>query len=101
MRDTVPRTELGLLPVAAADVSCAADLAQRLGLPLLAVNNPQTCYDAETVLLVDGQRRSLQRTGKGAPGPVTVDFGSSGMRHRRRAGHFELISKAVGQDKKR
>lgn len=101
MRDPAPLVKLALLPLSVDDVPCAAELAQRFDLPLLAVNQPATCDDAETVLLVDGAQRSLRHTGKGAPGPVTVDFGSAGWRHRRRAGHFELISKAVGQDKKR
>jgi 16S rRNA (guanine1516-N2)-methyltransferase len=101
LRVATSPTELALLPIAAADVPCATELAQRTGLPLLAVGNPETCTEAQTVLVIDGQRRSLQRTGKRAPGPVTVDFGSAGMRHRRRSGHMELISKAVGQDKKR
>ncbi|MEZ5571921.1 MAG: class I SAM-dependent methyltransferase [Halioglobus sp.] len=56
--------------------------------------------DAQTVLLVSGRQRSLQRTGRGAPGPVAVDFGSSDMRHRRRSGGRELLGKAVGLDKK-
>lgn len=101
MRDTIPLAELALLPVDTTDIACAAELSQRLGLPLLSAGNPQTCNEAHTVLVIDGAQRSLQRTGKGAPGPVKVDFGSLQMRHRRRSGHFELISKAVGQDKKR
>ena len=35
------------------------------------------------------------------PGPVRVDFGSDGMRYRRRAGHKELLGKAVGVSGKR
>lgn len=91
-----------MLPVAVADVPCAAELAQRLGLPLLAAGtDPVTCSAALTVLVASDQRRFLQRTGKRAPGPVEVDFGSAGMRHRRRSGGRELLGKAVGQDKKR
>ena len=43
---------------------------------------------------------SLQQTGRPAPGPVAVEFGSAAMRHRRRDGHNELLGKAVGLAKK-
>jgi 16S rRNA (guanine1516-N2)-methyltransferase len=48
------------------------------------------------VLTVCGQVLALQQTGRLAPGPVSVDFGSDSMRHRRRSGHNELLGKAVG-----
>ena len=34
--------------------------------------------------------------GRALPGPVTVEFGSDAMRHRRRSGHNELLGRAVG-----
>ncbi len=61
---------------------------------------PSQCDSAGLVLLVDGALLSLQLTGKGAPGPIGVDFGAASMRHRRRSGHNELLGKAVGVGKK-
>lgn len=52
------------------------------------------------VLVVDGKKLALVQTGKGAPGPVSVDFGSATMRHRRRGGANELLGRAVGVGKK-
>jgi len=52
------------------------------------------------VVCVERERVSLQRTGAGVAGPVSVDFGSGSMRHRRRSGGRELLGRAVGVGKK-
>lgn len=79
----------------------AAEVAQRLGLPLLPTETDlQSCDKVAAVLLVSGLQLCLQRAGKGAPGPVAVEFGSAAMRHRRRAGNNELLGRAVGVGKK-
>lgn len=39
---------------------------------------------------------ALQELASPAPGPLRVDFGAGGMRHRRRGGNNELIGRAVG-----
>lgn len=44
---------------------------------------------------------SLQQTGKGAPGPVRVDFGRAALDYRRRDSSRELLGKAVGHSVKR
>jgi 16S rRNA (guanine1516-N2)-methyltransferase len=94
--------ELALLPATAADAACAADLAQRLGLPLLASgSDPAGCDTHHALLIVEGRALRLQRTGRGVPGPVAVDFGSPEMRHRRHAGARELLGRAVGQGGKK
>jgi 16S rRNA (guanine1516-N2)-methyltransferase len=85
---TVPGSELQLLSA-------------RLGLPLLAPGtNPVTCCDFDALLISAADGLYLQRTGHKAPGPVSVDFGSAAMRHRRGAGHNELLGRAVGVGKK-
>ena len=90
-----------MLAATAADRACASELAQRLGLPLLASGiDPVQCNEAGAVLLVDGYHRSVLRTGKGAPGAVAVDFGNPAMRHRRASGQREMLGRAVGQGKK-
>ena len=92
-----------LAVVAGSDTQQAATLlARRLGLPLLegeaghAVNSD---YDA--LIFLEDNGLWVQRTGPGAAGPVCVDFGSAGMRHRRSAGHNELLGRAAGVGKKR
>jgi len=79
------------------DAPYAAELAQRMGLPLLAVGT-DLAADAQVnaVLMVSGAQLRLQSTGRSAPGPVVVDFGSAGMRYRRNGGARELLGKAVG-----
>ncbi|MDG2046674.1 MAG: class I SAM-dependent methyltransferase [Halioglobus sp.] len=84
-----------------ADEGCAVQLAQRLGLPLLTADIDLIHVTrARAVLIVSGQSLSLQQTGRGAPGPVVVDFGSPSMRYRSRSGTSELLGKAVGHGKK-
>jgi 16S rRNA (guanine1516-N2)-methyltransferase len=93
--------QMALIAATAADEDYAARLALRLGLPLLATGmDAVDCAQASAVLVVSGQCLALQQTGRGAPGPVVVDFGSPGMRHRRRSGSSELLGRAVGWGKK-
>ena len=94
--------QIALIAATAADEDRAADVALRLGLPLLATGVDPVCStQVRAVLIVHGQSLfSLQQTGRGAPGPVVVDFGSASMRHRSRSGTSELLGKAVGCGKK-
>ncbi|MBK6738157.1 MAG: class I SAM-dependent methyltransferase [Haliea sp.] len=102
MHEANRNPELALLPATAADADSAAGLARRLGLPLLAFgSSPLDCDAHDALLIVDGRALRLQRTGRGAPGPVAVDFGSAAMRHRRHAGARELLGRAVGQGGKK
>lgn len=83
------------------DLPLAAQLADRLEIPLLPDSvNPRDIADADALLLVRDGWLSLQQTGRGAPGPVTVAFGSAAMRHRRKGGHNELLGRAVGAGKR-
>jgi 16S rRNA (guanine1516-N2)-methyltransferase len=108
---------LALLAADNADLLRATELSRQLGLPLAPLyTDPATCLDFDALLVVSGPHLSLQQTtamsarserglrqkpprrqsGRVLPGPVTVDFGSDAMRHRRRSGHNELLGKAVG-----
>lgn len=96
---------LAVSAAAPEDRAQAAALAASLELPLLDADESQdgVLPGAEghlAILRVEGERLSLQQTGRGAPGPVSVDFGSATMRHRRRGGVNELLGKAVGVGKK-
>lgn len=96
------REHLALLAATAEDCDRAARLARRLGLPLLATGtDPACCTQVSVLLIVSDQTLCLQQTGKGMAGPIAVDFGSAGMRHRHRSGAGELLGKAVGLSKKR
>lgn len=96
------------------DITRAGALALELGLPLLPENDCplQGADDYAAVLLVEGDMLALQalppatgtgRRGRRAvlPGPVTADFGSAAMRHRRRSGQNELLGRAVGVSARR
>lgn len=90
-----------MLPLTDGDVPRAAALASRLHVPILAAG-PVASADASVsaVVCVECGRVSLQRTGAGVAGPVSVDFGSGSMRHRRRSGGHEMLGRAVGVGKK-
>ncbi len=72
----------------------ATGLAAELGLPTVAERS-----DAQALLTLTPQRLELLATGADAPGPVAVDFGDGGLRHRRRGGHNEPLGRAVGVHK--
>jgi 16S rRNA (guanine1516-N2)-methyltransferase len=90
------------------DSARAEALGRQLGLPLVPGSDLplQGAGAYAAVLLVDGERLSLQalspagagrRGGRAVlPGPVSADFGSAAMRHRRRGGQNELLGRAVG-----
>lgn len=73
-------------------------LARRLGLPLVASQPLKTLHAFEAVLYESETGLALQLTGKGAPGPVVVDFVGGSAAHRRRfgGGRGQAIARAVG-----
>ena len=81
----------------------AQALAAELGLPLLSEPIPsprrETCH--RMLLYLGPSGLCLQETGKKAPGPVIVDWGSGRSDHRRRqgGGSGQLVAKAVGLQK--
>lgn len=92
---------LAVCAVSEASAPAAQNLADRLSLPLLAVGtSPRDCLQATGLLRVDEHSLALQLCGRKMPGAVSVDFGAAGMRHRRGAGHNELLGKAVGIGRK-
>ncbi|MCB1855838.1 MAG: class I SAM-dependent methyltransferase [Pseudomonadales bacterium] len=90
------------------DSARGADLAMRLGLPLLGVAAVSQWQEGDyaALLLLDGEHLALQalspvaadgRRARGAlPGQVSAEFGGRAMRHRRRGGQNELLGRAVG-----
>lgn len=94
--------QLALLATTAADEIPASRLARRLGLRQLATGtSPAGCTEVPILLVVSGEALHLQQTGREAPGPISVDFGSAGLRYRRRSGTTELLGRAVGHHPER
>lgn len=78
-------------------MATASAVAEQLALPLLARTSvPRRLPAGQLVVIVERGQPSLQFTGAGVPGAVTADFGAPAMQHRRKAGHNELLGKAVG-----
>jgi 16S rRNA (guanine1516-N2)-methyltransferase len=83
------------------DEVLAEGVAGDLILPFVPIStDAKNCSEYSALLLVGLTDSSLQQTGKGAPGPVRVEFGSAAMRHRRQSGHNELLGKAIGLTKR-
>lgn len=98
------QTSLPSLAVACSalgDRAGAAGLAEQLTLPFLGVVKPRQVRDFELLLFSDEHGLALQATGKGAPGPVRVDFasGKSGYRREHGGGTGQLVARAVGLQK--
>lgn len=72
-------------------------LSEHLSLPLVDLAN-SAVYSY--LLVYTEQGLAIQQTGAKAAGPVLVDFEAGTADHRRKFGGGELISKAVGGDKK-
>jgi len=85
------------------DHTRAEELRERLGLPYLGVVRPRDVTDVQVLLFLDEQGLCLQLTGKGAPGPVRVEFVSGKMGYRREhgGGAGQLVARAVGLQKTR
>ena len=75
--------------------AAAGELARRLAIPLLS-----QAPDARAVLEVGDFGLHLRPRSRAESGPVTVDFASAAMRHRRRGGQNELLGRAVGVNKR-
>lgn len=80
----------------------AKALAQALNLPYFSLNSAIKFVNEFDYLLIKGAGVVLAKTGKGAPKPVSVDFTSGAVDHRRRfgGGKGQDIAKAVGVNKR-
>jgi 16S rRNA (guanine1516-N2)-methyltransferase len=75
----------------------AAALAAQLRVPRLRPDtDPVSLPPGQLLLILDGDDAVLQPTGPGSTGPVTLAFSDPALVQRRRAGHNELIGRAVG-----
>lgn len=97
---TPPQSAIAVAPLLPVFQAEAAELAQRLGLPLCdgpGADIPDTLVG---LLLVGPEGLALRAPGRSAPKAIAVDFGAGAMRHRRRGGQNELLGRAVGVGKK-
>ena len=79
------------------DQGRAKRFAEHLAIPLLdASTRAKDLEPGHAVLEFRGNIPTIQLTGRDVPGAVTVDFADKSMATRRRAGHNELLGKAVG-----
>ncbi|WP_245749895.1 class I SAM-dependent methyltransferase [Marinobacter zhejiangensis] len=94
---------LAVASSALGDRAGAAALAERLALPFLGVVKPRQVSEFDLLLFADDHGLALQATGKGAPGPVRVDFagGKAGYRREHGGGTGQLVARAVGLQKTR
>lgn len=96
-----PRTSvgpelLGVTCLRSADESRAREFAARLQLPLLEGKpDPESLAAGHLVLEIAESVPRLRMTGRGVAGPVTVGFEGAALAARRRAGHNELLGRAV------
>lgn len=90
---------LAVWPRTNSDQVRAQRLGETLALPVLRTEYTVDA-DIDMLLIVGEAGISLQRVAKAAPLPLKVDFGSGGMRHRRRGGQNELLGRAVGVGKR-
>lgn len=98
-----PSPALAVACSALGDRAGAMALAERLELPFIGVVKPRQVRDFDLLLFSDEQGLGLQATGKGAPGPVRVDFsgGKAGYRREHGGGTGQLVARAVGLQKTR
>ena len=76
----------------------AMQFADRLQLPLLHDQIPESIVDYGFVILFSPTEIALQQTGRKAPGPILVEFTEGAVDHRRKfgGGKGQMIAKAVG-----
>lgn len=88
---------MGVAPASVGDRACAERLATALSLPLLdAAPPPKDRQAGQLQIWVNDGIPELFFTGRGMPGAVRVGFEDNALASRRRAGHNELLGKAVG-----
>lgn len=74
----------------------AADLAQALNLPLVALDAGVPPQGFDLLLTVTSRRLELRTVQRGGPGPVYVDFAGGAIGYSRRVGGSRLLLRAVG-----
>lgn len=88
---------MGVIAASSKDKPRASQIAVQFDIPLLqATVRPRDLEAGRGILQLTEGALSIQLTGRDVPGAVTIDFADKSMANRRRAGHNELLGKAVG-----
>ena len=92
-------SKIALIPDGPEQTAAAANLAERLALPMVAADD----QSYQLLLVVTASRLELRQTGPGAPGPVYVDFleGKADFRRRYGSSRDEGVIRAVASKKSR
>lgn len=100
---TDPAATLAVAGSPLADFHGLEALARQLDLTCLGLCDPRRVEEVPYLLFGDEHGLGLQATGKGAPGPVKVEFasGKAGYRLEHGGGTGQLVAKAVGLKKTR
>ena len=88
---------MGVVAASLSDRLRAGEIAQQFDVPLLDSSiRSRDLKEGHGVLQLNQGILSVRLTGRGVPGAVSIDFADKSMANRRRAGHNELLGKAVG-----
>ncbi|WP_281647894.1 class I SAM-dependent methyltransferase [Parendozoicomonas sp. Alg238-R29] len=90
--------DISILATPECDTDQLVALKELTGLGVVEAESPKAIRHQQLVLWYSPKGLALQQTGKGAPGPVIVDFVGGAVGHRRkyRGGKSQSIVKAVG-----
>lgn len=90
--------EIAILKTPECDSGRIEALVADTGLPVIEANSPKAIREQQLALWYSPKGLALQQTGKGASGPVVVDFVGGSVGHRRKygGGKSQSIVKAVG-----
>lgn len=93
MADDLNKDACSVVAVSPSSRQRARAIAAEIGCTLHAADSPER---GELLLMVDDDDLWLQRREGSTSAPVRVDFAAPKLLHRRRAGHNELLGRAVG-----
>ena len=90
--------DISILQTPTCDLEKLESLKNDTGLSVIEAESPKAIRRQQLVLWYSPKGLALQQTGKGAPGPVIVDFVGGAVGHRRKygGGKSQSIVKAVG-----
>ena len=99
MSFTTTTIKIGVTPESPEQTGTAAALAKRMALPLVPLDDESSTL----LLVVTAVRLELRQTGRGAPGPVYVDFleGKADFRRRYGSSRDEGVIRAVSSKRNR
>jgi len=91
-------SEIAILVTRESDIDTAKKIASQWGCDFFVNQKAENIQSYPFALIVDGDKLSLQQTGRKAPGPIFAEFTEGAVDHRRKfgGGKGQMIAKAVG-----